>query len=51
MRRATALMRKVEAALQRLGAGGGLVVAVSGGPDSVALLCAVRDCGRGSMGR
>ena len=43
MRRATALMRKVEKALQALGVAGGLVVAVSGGPDSVALLCAVRD--------
>jgi tRNA(Ile)-lysidine synthase len=34
---------KVERALRRLGAAGGLVVAVSGGPDSVALLRALRD--------
>jgi tRNA(Ile)-lysidine synthase len=37
------LVRKVEQALRRLGAGGAGVVAVSGGPDSVALLRALRE--------
>jgi tRNA(Ile)-lysidine synthase len=37
------LVRKVETALRRGGVGGGLVVAVSGGPDSVALLRALRE--------
>jgi tRNA(Ile)-lysidine synthase len=37
------LVRKVEEALRRGGVCGGLVVAVSGGPDSVALLRALRD--------
>jgi tRNA(Ile)-lysidine synthase len=37
------LVRQVEQALRRLGVAGGVVVAVSGGPDSVALLRALRD--------
>jgi tRNA(Ile)-lysidine synthase len=41
------LVRKLEAALHRHGIAGGIVVAVSGGPDSVALLRALRDA-RGS---
>ena len=43
MKRPPPLVRKVEEALRRAGAGGGLVAAVSGGPDSVALLRALRD--------
>src|SRR5437660_822938 len=43
VKRPAPLVRKVEQALRRLGAGRALVVAVSGGPDSVALLRALRD--------
>lgn len=43
MKRPSSLVWKVEEALRRSGAGGGLVVAVSGGPDSVALLRALRE--------
>lgn len=43
MKRPPLLVRKVEDALRRSGVAGGLVVAVSGGPDSVALLRALRD--------
>ncbi len=39
------LVRKVARSLERLGAGGGLVVAVSGGADSVALLRGLTDLG------
>ena len=41
MKRPPPLVRPVEQALRRHGVAGGLVVAVSGGPDSVALLRAL----------
>jgi tRNA(Ile)-lysidine synthase len=43
------LVRKVVQALRRAGAVGRLVVAVSGGPDSVALLRALREAGAGPL--
>ena len=43
MRRPPALLCQVEDALARTGVSGGIVAAVSGGPDSVALLRALRD--------
>ncbi len=46
MKRPPLLVRKVETALRRHGVAGDLVVAVSGGPDSVALLRALRDARR-----
>ncbi len=48
MKRRRSLVAKVGQCLRRFGVGGGMVVAVSGGPDSVALLRALLDSGQHS---
>jgi tRNA(Ile)-lysidine synthase len=46
VKRPPPLVRQLEQSLRRQGAAGGLVVAVSGGPDSAALLCGLREARR-----